>query len=88
MMQRKKSPFRDFFIVLKNKIINRIFVKGVNGFPLQAICFPVGERRAASSAPLLLKARLSSLSHGSQVASTPNLLARVFATHFIEEGCK
>ncbi|MBX8944181.1 MULTISPECIES: hypothetical protein [Lysinibacillus] len=36
------------FIVLKNKTINRIFVKGENGFPLQATCFPMGERRAAS----------------------------------------
>ena len=37
------------FIVLKNKTIYRIFVKGEKGFPLQATCFPVGERRAASS---------------------------------------
>ncbi|KUF36792.1 hypothetical protein AK833_02475 [Lysinibacillus sp. F5] len=51
------------FIVLKNKTIHRIFVKGEKGFPLQATCFPVGERRAAPfrGSPVLL-------SHGSQVA--------------------
>ncbi|WP_231744954.1 hypothetical protein, partial [Lysinibacillus sp. F5] len=36
--------------MLKNKTIHRIYVKGEKGFPLQATCFPVGERRAASSA--------------------------------------
>ncbi|PKU51632.1 hypothetical protein CRI88_13135 [Lysinibacillus fusiformis] len=35
--------------MLKNKTIHSIFVKGENGFPLQATCFPVGERRAASA---------------------------------------
>ncbi|HBT72541.1 MAG TPA: hypothetical protein DEB37_09840 [Lysinibacillus sp.] len=38
------------FIVLKSKTIHRIYVKGEKGFPLQATCFPVGGRRAASSA--------------------------------------
>ena len=50
-LQTKSLPIkysRDF-IVLKNKTIHSIFVKGENGFPLQATCFPVGERRAASS---------------------------------------
>ncbi|MCM0626128.1 hypothetical protein M5J14_16660 [Lysinibacillus sp. OL1_EC] len=30
--------------MLKNKTINRIFVKGENGFLLQATCFPVGNK--------------------------------------------
>ncbi|PKU52434.1 hypothetical protein CRI88_08710 [Lysinibacillus fusiformis] len=46
-----------FFIVLKNKIIHRIDVKGENGFPWQATCFPVGE-------PL----RVRTLAHGSLLA--------------------
>ncbi|PKU52925.1 hypothetical protein CRI88_00930 [Lysinibacillus fusiformis] len=40
----------SILIVLKNKTIHSIFVNGEKGFPLEAICFPVGERRAVSSA--------------------------------------
>jgi len=61
------------FIVLKNKTINRIFMKGENGFPLQATCFPMGERRAASSAPASFRGSPVSLSYGSQVAFHANL---------------
>ncbi|PKU52568.1 hypothetical protein CRI88_09645 [Lysinibacillus fusiformis] len=59
-------------IVLKNKTINRLFVKGENRFPLQATCFPVGERRAASSATAPCRGSPVSLSHGSQVALHSN----------------
>ncbi|RDV32754.1 hypothetical protein C7B89_08600 [Lysinibacillus capsici] len=41
-------------IVLKNKTTHKIFLEGENGLPLQATCFPVGERRTASFAPLRL----------------------------------
>ena len=58
--------------MLKNKTIHRIYVKGEKGFPLQATCFPVGERRAASSATAPFRARLSRYSHGSQVAFHSN----------------
>ena len=61
------------FIVLKNKTINRIFVKSENEFPLQATCFPVGERRIASSATAPFRVLPVSLSHGSQVALHSNL---------------
>ena len=68
---------------VENKTNNRIFVKGENGFPLQATCFPVGERRAASSATAPCRGSPVSLSHGSQVAFHSNpqkcyLLAKVF----------
>ncbi len=43
-------------------------LKGRNGFPLQATCFPVGERRIASSAIAPFRVLPVSLSHGSQVA--------------------
>ena len=43
-------------------------LKGRNGFPLQATCFPVGERRIASSATAPFRVLPVSLSHGSQVA--------------------
>jgi hypothetical protein len=45
-------------------------LKGRNGFPLQATCFPVGERRIASSAT----ASPVSLSHWSQVAIAVSLV--------------
>jgi hypothetical protein len=48
-------------------------LKGRNGFPLQATCFPVGERRAASSATAPFRGSPVSLSHGSQVAFHSNL---------------
>ncbi len=41
------------------KAIHRICVKGENGLPLQATCFPVDERRATSSATASFRARLS-----------------------------
>jgi len=67
----------------KNKTINSIFVKAEKGFPLQATCFPVGERRAASSATAPFRGLPVSLSHGSQVAfhsnpQTIDFLAQVF----------
>jgi hypothetical protein len=50
MIKRYSSEGLEYlFIVLKYKQSIE-FVKGENGFPLQATCFPVGERRAASSA--------------------------------------
>ena len=70
-------------IVLKNKTIHRVLVTGENGFPLQATCFPVGERIAAPSAVAPFRGLPVSLSHGSQVAFHSNLqnvtfLAEVF----------
>jgi len=61
------------FIVLKNRTINGIFVKGENGFPLQTTCFPMGERRAASSAPASFRGSPVSITYGSQVAFHANL---------------
>ncbi|PKU52208.1 hypothetical protein CRI88_07535 [Lysinibacillus fusiformis] len=58
--------------MLKNKTIYRNFVKGKNRCPLQATCFPVGERRAASSATAPCRGSPVSLSHGSQVAFHSN----------------
>lgn len=40
------------FNVLKNKTIHKIFMKGVNGFPFQATCFPVGEHQKPSTLTL------------------------------------
>jgi len=54
--------------VLINKAINSIFIKDENEFPLQATCFPVGERRIASSATAPFKVLPVSLFHGSPVA--------------------
>jgi len=45
--------------VLKNKTTHKIFLEGENGLPLQATCFPVGERRTASFAPLRAGFRLT-----------------------------
>jgi len=68
MIKRYSSEGLEYlFIVLKNKQSIE-FVKGENGFPLQATCFPVGERRAASSATAPFRGSPVSLSHGSQVA--------------------
>ncbi|TBV87606.1 hypothetical protein EW028_10955 [Lysinibacillus sp. OL1] len=54
--------------MLINKAINSIYIKDENEFPLQATCFPVGERRIASSATALFKVLPVSLFHGSPVA--------------------
>jgi len=54
--------------MLINKAINSIFIKDENEFPLQATCFPVDERRIASSATAPFRVLPVSLSHGSQVA--------------------
>ncbi|PKU52005.1 hypothetical protein CRI88_06440 [Lysinibacillus fusiformis] len=58
--------------MLKSKTIHRIYVKGEKGFPLQATCFPVGERRAAP-----FRGSPVSLSHRSQVAFHSINLAKV-----------
>ena len=44
MKQPKGSSLSDYYLfkVLK-QTINKIFMKGGNGFPLQATFFPVGE---------------------------------------------
>jgi len=72
MIKRYSSEGLEYlFIVLKNKQSIE-FVKGENGFPLQATCFPVGERRAASSATAPFRGSPVSLSYGSQVAFHSN----------------
>jgi len=66
------------FIVLKNKTINRIFVKGENGFPLQATCFPMGERRAASSAPASFRGYPTGIKPSTQTYKSVTFLEKVF----------
>ena len=50
------------------KAIHRICVKGENGLPLQATCFPVDERRATSSATAPFRGLPVSPSHQNQAA--------------------
>ena len=63
--QRYKHPwyFRIYYI-LTNLLINHFYLlKLIRGrrFPLRAICFPAGERRAASSASLRAGSRANTM---------------------------